>query len=326
MSIPVYAANAVSCLAVKPGERFQALVDEPFADVGARLCDAALAAGAASAACVVIPDSARPLLGAYAPFVASLSETDAVCFWFMHVHDGEFAGFRKPLYVRALETGHACRVRRPHGSLDAGARDGCRLRRAARVDRAASARGWPDAARVRVTTPGGTDCTFDVTGREWKLDDGVLDQPGAFGNLPAGEAFVAPLATGADGVCVIDRTIALAGEGLVDEPIRLTFERGRIVSVEGGRAAESTRTAIAEAGEGADVVAELGIGTNERARITGSVITDEKVLGTAHVAFGDNASASYGGDNRAAIHVDGVMADATIEADGVVVMRVGVLV
>ncbi len=325
MSIPVYAANAVSCLAVKAGERFQALVDEPFADVGARLCDAALAAGAASAACVVVPDAARPLLGSYEPFVASLSETDAVCFWFMHVHDGEFAGFRKPLYVRALETGtrvafggHMDRSMLEHEmAADYGA---LRELTAALGERLAGAR------HVRVTTPGGTDCTFDVTGREWKLDDGVLDQPGAFGNLPAGEAFVAPLATGADGVCVIDRTIALAGQGLVDEPIRLTFERGRIVSVEGGRSAESTRAAIAEAGAGADVVAELGIGTNERARITGSVITDEKVLGTAHVAFGDNAGASYGGDNHAAIHVDGVMADATIEADGVVVMRVGALV
>ena len=177
-----------------------------------------------------------------------------------------------------------------------------------------------------MTTPGGTDCTFDVTGREWKLDDGVLDQPGAFGNLPAGEAFVAPLATGADGLCVIDRSIALGGVGLVDEPIRMTFERGRIVAIEGGSSAAATRAAIAEAGEGADVVAELGIGTNAGARITGSVITDEKVLGTAHVAFGDNASGSYGGDNRAAIHVDGVMADATIEADGAVVMQLGALV
>ena len=325
MSIPVYAANAVSCLAVGPGERFQALVDEPFADVGARLCDAALAVGAASAACVVVPDAARPLLGSYEPFVASLSETEAVCFWFMHVHDGEFAGFRKPLYARALETGMRVafggRMDRSMLEHEMAADYG-----ALRELTASLGARLTGSARVRVTTPGGTDCTFDVTGREWKLDDGVLDQPGAFGNLPAGEAFVAPLATGADGVCVIDRTIALAGEGLVDEPIRLTFERGRIVSIEGGRAAASTRAAIAEAGAGADVVAELGIGTNERARITGSVITDEKVLGTAHVAFGDNASASYGGDNRAAIHVDGVMADATIEADGVVVMRAGVLV
>ncbi len=177
-----------------------------------------------------------------------------------------------------------------------------------------------------MTTPGGTDCTFDVTGREWKVDDGVLDRPGAFGNLPAGEVFIAPLATGADGVCVIDRSIALAGEGLVDEPIRLTFERGRIVAIEGGKASEAARRVIGEAGAGADVVAELGIGTNERARVTGSVITDEKVLGTAHVAFGDNASASYGGDNRASIHVDGVMADATIAADGTVVFALGSLV
>ena len=243
----------------------------------------------------------------------------------MHIHDGEFAGFRKPLYARALETGTRVafggRMDRSMLEHEMAADYG-----ALRELTASLGARLTGCSRVRVTTPGGTDCTFDVTGREWKLDDGVLDQPGAFGNLPAGEAFVAPLATGADGVCVIDRSIALAGEGLVDEPIRLTFERGRIVAVEGGRAAESTRTAIAEAGEGADVVAELGIGTNERARITGSVITDEKVLGTAHVAFGDNASASYGGDNRAAIHVDGVMADATIEADGVVVMRVGELV
>ncbi|MDP9255943.1 MAG: aminopeptidase [Actinomycetota bacterium] len=324
MSIPVYAANVVSCLAVKPGEHFQALVDEPFSDVGARLCDAALAAGAASAACVVVPDSARPLLTPYEPFVASLGQTDAVCFWFMHIHDGEFAGFRKPLYSRARETGTRVafggRMDRSMLEHEMAADYG-----ALRELTAALGARLTGSQRVRVTTPGGTDCAFDVTGREWKLDDGVLDQPGAFGNLPAGEVFVAPLATGAEGVCVIDRSIALGGEGLVDEPIQLTFRQGRIIAVDGGRSADSTRAAIAEAGAGADVVAELGIGTNERARITGSVITDEKVLGTAHVAFGDNASASYGGDNRAAIHVDGVMADATIEADGEIVMVAGAL-
>jgi leucyl aminopeptidase (aminopeptidase T) len=324
VSIPVYAANAVRCLAVKPGEHFQALVDEPFADVGSRLCDAALEAGAASAACVVVPDSARPLTSSYDPFVESLGKTDAVCFWFMRIHDGEFAGFRKPLYARALQTG----TRVAFG----GRMDRSMLEHEMTADygalrelTAALGARLTGSRHVRVTTPGGTDCTFDVTGRTWMLDDGVLDQPGAFGNLPAGEVYVAPLATGADGVCVIDRSIALEGEGLVDEPIQLTFRQGRIVGIEGGRSAGTTRAAIEEAGTGADVVAELGIGTNERARITGSVITDEKVLGTAHVAFGDNSSPSYGGDNRAAIHVDGVMADATIEADGAVVFALGAL-
>jgi hypothetical protein len=325
VSIPAYATNAVSCLAVRPGEHFQALVDEPFAEVGGQLCEAALAAGAASAACVVVPDAARPLLTAYEPLVASLAKTDALCFWFVHTHDGEFSGFRKPLYRRGLSEGTRIafggRMDRSILEHEMSADYG-----AVRELSAALAARLAGAHHVRVTTPAGTDCTFDVTGREWKLDDGVLDRPGAFGNLPAGEVFIAPLATGADGVCVIDRSIALAGEGLVDVPIALTFERGRIVAIAGGRAADSAREAIDNAGEGADVVAELGIGTNERARITGSVITDEKVLGTAHVAFGDNASGSYGGDNRAAIHVDGVMADATIEADGVVVLSAGALV
>jgi hypothetical protein len=324
VSIPVYATNAVSCLAVRPGEHFQALVDEPFAEVGAQLCEAAVAAGAASAACVVVPDVARPLLTPYEPLIASLGATDALCFWFMHIHDGEFSGFRKPLYRRALTEGTRIAfggrmdrsILEHEMSADYGAVRELTAELAGRLT---------GARHVRVTTPAGTDCTFDVTGREWKRDDGVLDRPGAFGNLPAGEVFIAPLATGADGVCVIDRSIALAGEGLVDEPIRLTFEGGRIVAIEGGRSAESVREAIATAGEGADVVAELGIGTNERARITGSVITDEKVLGTAHVAFGDNASSNYGGDNSAAIHVDGVMADATIEADGVIVLSGGAL-
>jgi leucyl aminopeptidase (aminopeptidase T) len=181
------------------------------------------------------------------------------------------------------------------------------------------------ARRIRVTTGGGTDCTFDVSGRRWKVDDGTIDVPGSFGNLPAGEVFVAPLATGADGVCVIDCSIAVDGVGLVREPIRIRFERGRIAAVEGGAEAEQVRRVIDTAGPGADVVAELGIGTNERARVTGNVITDEKALGTAHVAFGDNTG-DYGGDNSASIHVDGIMADATIEADGRVVMQRGEIV
>ena len=85
------------------------------------------------------------------------------------------------------------------------------------------------------------------------------------------------------------------------------------------------RAVIEQAGSGADIVAELGIGTNDQARLTGRIITDEKVLGTAHVAFGHNKG-SYGGDNEATIHVDGVMADASIWVDGKLAIERGVLV
>ena len=184
MSIPVYAANAVSCLAVKPGERFQALVDEPFAESAPGSATPRSRRARPRRRASSCPTPRARCCGSYEPFVASLAETDAVCFWFMHIHDGEFAGFRKPLYRRALETGTrvAFGGHMDHSMLehemaaDYGA--------AARAHRAARRAARPAASRVRVTTPGGTDCTFDVTGREWKLDDGVLDQPGAFGNLP----------------------------------------------------------------------------------------------------------------------------------------------
>jgi leucyl aminopeptidase (aminopeptidase T) len=178
---------------------------------------------------------------------------------------------------------------------------------------------------VRVTTPAGTDCTFDIEGRSWLIDDGRIDGPGAFGNLPGGEIYIAPLRTGAEGVCVIDCSIAVEGLGILQHPIRLEFREGRIVEVGGGSEADAVRRVIEEAGSGADIVAELGIGTNDQARLTGKIITDEKVLGTAHVAFGHNKG-SYGGDNEATIHIDGVMADASIWADGELAIERGALV
>ena len=246
-----------------------------------------------------MPDSARPLLGAYEPFIASLGETDAVCFWFANIHDPEFAGFRKPLYAaaRAAGTRVAFGGRMDRSMLehemaaDYGAvRELTREpRRAARGRDARSASRRPAAPTARSTSAGASG----------SVDDGVLDQPGAFGNLPAGEIFVAPLATGADGICVIDRSIALAARASSTSRSASRSSAAASSPSRAASAAEAMRRTIAEAGAGADVVAELGIGTNERARVTGSVITDEKVLGTAHVAFGDNASPSYGGDNRA---------------------------
>src|SRR5208282_4136518 len=80
-------------------------------------------------------------------------------------------------------------------------------------------------ATARLSCPRGTDFTLDLSGREGMPDDGDLTQPGAFGNLPCGEGFIAPL----DG----DGTIAassLAPLGLGDEPALLTVERGQLVA------------------------------------------------------------------------------------------------
>src|SRR5258705_1898415 len=69
-------------------------------------------------------------------------------------------------------------------------------------------------------------------------------------------------------------------------------------------------------GEGSRTIAELGIGTNPYARITGNVMTDEKVMGTIHIAIGHNAVPPYNGQNHAPIHLDGVMGNPTVTVDG----------
>jgi leucyl aminopeptidase (aminopeptidase T) len=171
-----------------------------------------------------------------------------------------------------------------------------------------------DAETIHVTGTAGTDLTFRVGGRPWLTDAAGLE-PGHTANFPGGEIFVAPYKDGADGVLVADLTVPYTVEGLVDEPVTLRFEGGRVTSIEGGRAAAMLRELVEKAGAGADVIAELGIGLNHTITPRGHVMLDEKAGGTAHVAIGRNTG-SYGGDNEAAIHVDCIFSGPVIEADG----------
>src|SRR5919197_935752 len=92
------------------------------------------------------------------------------------------------------------------------------------------------------------------------------------------------------------------------------LEGSREVRVRGG-AAQALRELVADAGRGADVIAELGIGINPNVEPSGHVMLDEKALRTAHVPIGRNTG-SYGGDNEAEIHVDCVFSAPQVEADG----------
>ncbi len=170
---------------------------------------------------------------------------------------------------------------------------------------------------VQITSPLGTDLKLSIKDRIIATDPGVMREPG-FHNLPSGECYMAPIETSANGLLVIDKSFP----GIViKEPIRLTFKRGRVVDIQGGKEARQLEAQIAAGekqplGEGCRTIAELGIGTNPHARITGNVMTDEKVMGTIHIAIGHNAVPPYNGKNRAPIHLDGVMGQPTLIVDG----------
>jgi leucyl aminopeptidase (aminopeptidase T) len=172
-----------------------------------------------------------------------------------------------------------------------------------------------DAETARLTCPLGTDLTLDLSGRTGISDDGDLTTPGAFGNLPCGEGFIAPV--GGEGELFAS---SLARLGISSEPARLTVANGRIVAAEGGLGPEFIQLLQAH-GEPGTNLAELGIGTNDRARLTGSVLEDEKILGTVHVAFGN--SAAIGGTVSVPIHLDVVVVDASLEIGGTPVLERG---
>jgi leucyl aminopeptidase (aminopeptidase T) len=172
------------------------------------------------------------------------------------------------------------------------------------------------ASEAHLTSSRGTDLTLDLSGRRAIEDAGELTERGAFGNLPCGEGFISP--AGGHGTLVVDGS--LAGIGLAAEPVELVVEGGHLTSARGGQGMAFMELLTGH-GEGGTNVAELGIGTNEKAKLTGEILEDEKILGTAHVAFG--ASAGIGGRVQVPIHLDCVVLKPTVNLDGEAIVRDG---
>ena len=166
--------------------------------------------------------------------------------------------------------------------------------------------------KARITTPSGTDLTIQLGERSGILDAGRLSHRGACGNLPAGEAFIAPLEESGEGLVVFDGS--LAGWGMLEEPVKIIVQNGRAVEITGGKAAQWLDQVMDERGENARNIAELGIGTNTKAQLSGVIIEDEKAFGTAHIALGDNKG--IGGTVEADVHLDGMVLKPSITVDG----------
>ena len=179
-----------------------------------------------------------------------------------------------------------------------------------------------EGSEARLTSKAGTDIRFGLKGRDGFSDTGILVNAGDFGNLPAGEAFIGPVEGTSRGKIVVDGTMGDSGV-LEGERIILTVRDGYAVEIDGGRAARELEAAIEEYGRDARAIAELGVGTNEKALVVGNILEDEKVLGTVHVAIGNNRS--MGGIVDVPVHIDGIIMAPTLEIDGRKIMEAGEL-
>jgi leucyl aminopeptidase (aminopeptidase T) len=175
-------------------------------------------------------------------------------------------------------------------------------------------------SEATISDGNGTELRVGLGHRAAHPDAGDLTAPGAFGNLPCGEGFIAPIEGTTEGTLVVDGTIG--GIGRVSERAVLTVERGHLREAT-GRDGERLLEMLTAAGPDGTNVAELGIGTNEKAILTGELLEDEKILGTCHIAFG--ASAAIGGTVQVPIHLDCVVLRPEVAIDGVPVLRGGEL-
>ncbi|WP_323173513.1 aminopeptidase [Natrialba sp. PRR66] len=165
----------------------------------------------------------------------------------------------------------------------------------------------------------GEQLSLSISGRDGIASDGIFREAGASGNLPSGEGYVAPVEGSAEGTLVVDGGIV--GVGVVEDPLSIDIEDGSIVSMHGDHA-DTFRETIGD-DACAKRVCELGIGTNPTAEIVGTVLEDEKVYGTCHVAFGDNAG--FGGTIECDSHVDGIVREPDVYLDQECVVNGGEL-
>ena len=159
---------------------------------------------------------------------------------------------------------------------------------------------------VEIATPNGTHIRLSKRGRRALSDTGVLTKKGSFGNLPAGEVFLAPLEGTAEGKLVLQ----WAPTRELEEPVTLTINNGVVVDVTGNEPfVDYLKFKLAER-EANRNIAELGIGTNPMAKRPDNILESEKILGTIHIALGDNSS--FGGKVKTPFHQDFVFFKPTL--------------
>jgi leucyl aminopeptidase (aminopeptidase T) len=292
------------CLSVRAGEEVLVIADPGRERLGHALLDAARALGADGALTILPPDPRRgfepprSVAAAFsacdvflAPCEPSLSHTVArKAASEKGIRGATLPGVTEEMLARLMSADFDAMAKR------------C----------AAVAQVLTDADEAHLTCPLGTDFRMDLRGRSGIPDDGDLTAPGAFGNLPCGEGFISP--AGGEGT-IIAQTEPLTG--LQAEPLRVEVRDGALAA-----ATNPTFLAAldAHAPKGRNL-AELGVGTNDQATLTGNVLEDEKILGTAHVAFG--ASAGIGGNVTVPVHLDVVVTDASLTIGGTQVLDAG---
>ena len=174
---------------------------------------------------------------------------------------------------------------------------------------------------ARITTREGSDLTMSLADRQAHVLAALATEPGQFCAFPDGEAAISPLEGSAKGILVNPFCMEKEDLSFLKEGLSLKVDGGKAVRIEGGIAAKQLNGFLEQMGDSARNIAELGIGTNPKARLGVTIRETKKSWGTAHVALGDNKS--LGGKVESPLHMDMVFREPTLVVDGQTVLREG---
>lgn len=186
------------------------------------------------------------------------------------------------------------------------------------------ARYLTDAKSAHLTNRAGTDLHMSLEGRK-----GIALLPfgkkGSFCVVPCyAEAPCAPVESSVEGVAVVDGTMIGEPriEGLIKEPFKVFFEKGKVVKISDGPDAQRLKNLLSNVEKEAKTFAELGVNSNHKISktLTGTRI-DDAVAG--HVHFGLGRNDHIGGESRAKSHLDFLVPWATLRLDHVVILEEG---
>jgi aminopeptidase len=168
-----------------------------------------------------------------------------------------------------------------------------------------------DTATVEIRNPEGTNLTLSAHNRKFFTDTKLDWKIMKWINLPTGEVIVAPVEDSLNGKLVCN--MAIGGIGKLRKPVEVIAKNGRVKSVFSQDKDHLRRVEETFATDDwSDVVGEFAFGINPKARFVQEFLEVEKILGTVHVAFGDNTDMP-GGKNPSKNHMDLLISDPTVK-------------
>lgn len=183
---------------------------------------------------------------------------------------------------------------------------------------------WDQTKIARVTSPQGTDVTFQLMPRITSVDDGALSKDGEDDFFPGAQVSVAVVEDTFNGTIVVDASDSV--QGLVHNPYTLTVRNGVITAIEGGREAEVVRRWLE--GLNDEKVyrhSHMSLGMNPQAGISGNLIEDERMLGALDFGWGYQYPDLGGTTGFCPYHWDVMLATPSIYLDGKPMSELGKL-